>query len=415
MGMLIHTQRGKKDVLICMLIIWSVSRSYSSLSFLRCSRGNILFQQLIQFAYDLEFINGLWCKDAVTCQFDEGGLFVTKTIREILFEGFSDAFTLKYLNLKYSSYNISYHCTENSTLAMLSADELYCVREDFHCTNGVYLYLPNGQKKYFKYGVTPKDEYFAPFFEVSLTKGDLLWRFSANETIANDSKSRLQHEDVVEIYNPSWAAHPDWHHDDIDFHKYIQCQKRLLFGAANMFVSCYDMINTGSKRFKRATYLEEFRGNGSIVYLKNDSNHNGELEVGGTTSMRYPAYLYDGFQNYPYIFFPDGDKSTKYFDIKTLPLFDKESSLRLDLSQTGVEFEFEKNVVLYFPIPDEYDKLLTSTSEKISLRRFVEDEATWDKFRAVGTPLDSYGMPYIIPKGNCVSCCCSSLIFSGLI
>lgn len=102
----------------------------------RKSRGNVVFQMLYSLTYSTNMQYGKWCDSPTECGFEYGGLFVNATAQQVLFEGYSDAALLYYLQLTHESVDIDFECAE--------APYDICGIKNYRCTReGIYLLLPN--------------------------------------------------------------------------------------------------------------------------------------------------------------------------------------------------------------------------------------------------------------------------------
>lgn len=338
---------------------------------------------LLQMTVHLVLENGLWCSDPDTCDFGWGGLFTTTTARKALFEGFTDPSVLRYLNMKYKSNHIKFSCADERNK---------CGEESLKCSSaGVLLELPNQSPKLFRYGTTPNDEFFAPYIQIT-EFGELLWPFAMDANVAKYSREKAQTVNVTQIFNPFWAAHPAWKSEDVAFNKYIQCQKRLLSGMPDLYQNCFDTVNTGSVNTAEIFNIETFAGNKTQRYFQHD------IPIFGSTfpHNQHEYFGWSGFKSYPYSYFAGGGNFTTK---KKLTIFDKKYGLPLTFSQKSLSFEFERNIPISFPLPESWEGSTNTTSLGASLRRFVEDESTWETYRSLGSPKDSYGMPYLVPHG----------------
>jgi len=134
---------------------------------------------------------------------------------------------------------------------------------------GVVMNLPRNQSILLRYNAIPKDEYFAPYFEVVGETGEMLWSFSSNST--KSERARLLYDQptpfqaIVRVENPFFALYPAWNTDgkatttryiaflnihrcsitDQSFLKAYQCHFRLFGGLPGRFPSCEDTLYTG--------------------------------------------------------------------------------------------------------------------------------------------------------------------------
>ena len=355
------------------------------------SRGNIVNQMLSSLTQDIKIKQGLWCATLSTCNFEWGGMFTTTTVRKLLFEGYTEPTVLRYLNQKYEDKNISFSCVE------FPKDS--CGHENLHCNdNGVYLNLPDGSKKKWLYGHTPLDEYFAPKLEIVENTGQLIWSH-AMDSVTRDIAKTVKNDNtknVIEVVNPFWAAYPAWQSNDPDFNKYYQCQKRVYGGPPNLFASCVTTIDSGTGSVDSAHNIIKFLGNASINHFADGK----PLPVyGATEKNQFKPFKWSAFQTYPYTF-QGTNGGDGHSILNTMTIFNKQHALSFLLSQKSFTFEWEAEVPLNMPIFDGFDNPANGSAPLLlAVRRFVEDEETWERLRTLGTPKDFYGMPYLVPKG----------------
>ena len=357
----------------------------------RKSRGNIVFQMLSSLTQDIKIKQGLFCKDLATCEFDWGGMFSTTTVRQLLFEGYTEPTVLRYLNQKHEAKNISFSCVEYSKDA--------CGNENLRCNSkGVYLHLPDGSSKKILYGYTPIDEYFAPKLEIVEKTGQMIWSNSMdsnkrNVAIAVRNNNSLT---VVEVANPFWAAYPAWQSNDPDFNKYYQCQKRVYGGPPNLFSSCITTIDSGTGSLDGAHNILEYLGNSSIHHFSGEK----PLPVSGATEKnQFVPFKWSAFQAYPYLF-QGSSGGNSHKNLESMTIFNKQHALTFLLSQKSFTFEWEAEILMEMPIFDGFSAPSNGSGTlSLGVRRFVEDVDTWEILRKLGTPKDFYGMPYLVPKG----------------
>lgn len=347
------------------------------------SRGNVVYRMVLSMTLTLVIFSGLWCTEAATCTFTFGGLFTTTSPRKLLFDGYTEPSVLKYYNLKYAKYNVSFQCA-NEPFDQCG-DQLYSCDSD-----GVVMKLPYDNEKLLLYGATEKDEYYAPYFVVNVDNGELVWPFSFNKTLADLSKQRMIEGNYTRINNPFYTAYPAWDTNDIDFNRLFQCSKRTLGGMPGLFPSCEDTLATGVDDVLNAFKLIKFQGNESVYFFDTP------LAVDGATEEnQLSAYLWDGFLSYPYNYL-GSTAGPNYRTLRNPILFSKQHSMNFELSQDLLKFDFEKDIDLGVPFRTTSNPSFLAS---VNARRFVEDRSTWQRLRTLGTPTDFFGMPYIVPEG----------------
>ena len=350
----------------------------------RKSRGNVLYEMLFSLTTDLKIKSGLWCQAFAGCDYGWGGMFTSAAIRQVLFQGFTEPSVLQYLNMKHEVDSINFRCAENSVGE--------CGKEMLRCNEaGVIMTLPDNSERQISYFTTQKDEYFAPYLEIAVGTGEMVWEHSMTQSVRDrHADLKAANTPLVQVQNPFWTAYPAWNTDDIEFQKYFQCQKRTLFGLPGKFNSCFDTLNTGRKNYNDSRNQIEFYGNDTIYFFEKGMN------VNGSTYLAHPMSMWDGFFSYNYTYQGKiiGDK---YYDMVAPRIFNKINSLSLEMNQNSFTYHWQKNMLLQLPLIDSYTDRRYNRTREVYIRRFVEWFETWQPLAALGTPKDSYGMNYIIP------------------
>lgn len=386
---------------------------------------------------------GLWCESASNCDFTWGGMFTRTTVDQLLFSGYTEPSLLKYMDLKYAGYNISFECVH------AAYDK--CGIKNYRCDNdyGVMMNLPNNKSFLFHYNETQKDSYFSPSFYVSQL-GELFFPYAQDAEVAHYSQNQLIDagdnlikvakieealatssvdeiaKHIVEVRNPYWTLFPAWTYNNTNFMRYLQCQKRTMSGLPFYFNSCNQTLFTGRDAINNTLDLEYYFGNDSIYSLINSTR---SYEVNGSTfNNQYPMYLWSGFASYPYTY--NGRSVGANYSVHKYPsIFNKILNMQYTLSQETLQYTFQREISVTMPLPTTptfssttadktddgnsgsvgtgsasdvvYSGLGDSAKMEVSFptRRFVEDLNSWNQYRYLGVPKDSYGMPYKIPKG----------------
>ena len=324
-------------------------------------------------------------------------MFVNVAVKNLLFEGYTDPSVIKYINTKHEKEGIKFECT-NRPYDQCGKQLFTCDRE------GLVLRLPFGNSHLLSYSQSRKDEYFAPYFVVT-ANGSMLWPFSMTPSIAAYAESVIRTVNVTRVRNPVYAAYPGMNSVDKDFNKHVHEQARILNGMPGLFASTFDTLDTGRKNVHASSSILKFRGNTSISHLPTASPRGFDLNVsamdvaGGTDSKgQQPMSLWSGFLHYPTVWM-GLSTGTEFYKMSVPYLFSKQLALLFQLSQNGFSFTTSKDVVMIIPLSDSLVRRNMTKSLTVNARRFIEDSTTWDNLRALGTPVDTYGMPYITPKG----------------
>lgn len=351
-------------------------------------RGNIISAMLYSLTSDIVLKIGLFCPGYDTCNYEWGGFFVTTTAQRMLFEGYSDASVLKYLELKHSDLDLSFECLDEPF------DQ--CGVKNYHCTHGG----PTGggftvqvADTLFRmtYGVTPHEKYFAPYLEFT-DNGTMVWTHDIDPDVRAASRELKKVVKTTEVMNPIWVAYPAWDNKTTeDWQKFYQCSMRMYSGLPDNFNSCEDTHNTGREDFGKLMNLEKFKGNYSITFFDT------EIAVNGTAYEQFPAYLWQGFEFYPYTW-RQLTAGPDFFTMKNPVIYDKKHAIRLTLSQTRLD-STDKPQPVAMPLRTSFSEVVPKSDKFVNARRFSQDIETWRPLKNVGFPKDPYGMPYKIPIG----------------
>ena len=385
------------------------------------TRGNIVYAMLQAYAFDLQIQRGLWCNPVINpgtaystinngqnpdpfsletalCDFSWGGLFTTTSVNNLLFRGYTDPMVIKYLNLKHEHNGIKYECATDGY------DQ--CGIQLYHCNDDGLVFRYNQQQNesiiHLNYSHARRDQYFAPYYYVSQSTGELLWPYSMIPHEVLHAQSIVSSgATIVSILNPTFTLFPAMNQKDgnKDFLKLWQSQNRILNGLPSLFVSEKDTLNTGRKQLVAALNIEKYKGNSTVQLMYQGTNISHMVVRGATTTRvnQHPMSLWRGFANYTYSWnWYRSGPNRESTDV--ISLFHKQLSLQFDLSQQSIFPESSRNVEITVPFTHTFcyyllrdyqcdrrglDKLLN-----ISTRRFVEDQSTWDALRALGmTPL----------------------------
>lgn len=358
------------------------------------SRGNVLYEMMYTLTTNLRLRSGLWCRAFVGCDYSLGGFVTTTSVKQLLFEGYNEPSVIAYLNLKHENAGIEFSCVAQKRPSSSNCG-VNSNPSRFLCdSSGLVMKLPAGQSKLLSYHETPKDEYFAPYFEVVLATGEMLWAFSSHpEKVKRAIAVKASGVSIIKVPNPHWAAFPALNTEDADFNKFYQCQNRLYGGIPNQLNSCQNRLNSGRVNISKSLDLEIFQGNDSIYWFSKPAVINGSID-----KLQLPMELWDGFYTYPYTF-NNTQFGTRHKSFQQPRIFHKTHMLNLILDQTQFVYDWEGNIDLAMPIKNGFASSSYKKSKILRVRRFEETATTWFNLRALGTPVDSFGMPYQIPIG----------------
>ena len=328
--------------------------------------GNVVNYMMRSLTIMLSSEMGLFCSESVYCAYNLGGLFVTTSIDKLLFHGFSDPFTLKYLDLKHAQDNVTFSC--------INSPYLSCGVKNYNCgVEGVRITVA-GNSIDLAFGTSNESILFQPYLY-----------FNKNGNVTFNKNDYL-----TKVTNPLWTAFPAATSTDEEFLKWYNCLGSIFFGPENEFVSCASTLDSGASDTSKLFEMIKYRGNSSIDQVASP------VAVQGTSDLLAQAtpLLWDAIYSYPYpyLFSYSG---TKHHAIPTPVIFDESTTVSLQYSQSqllSVDRETAFNPKMIF---QNY-----SMEDIINVQRFTEDPRGWALSASEeGVPLDSYGMPYQIPIG----------------
>jgi hypothetical protein len=367
------------------------------------SRGNVVYQMLYSLTYLTNLQYGLWCESPASCGFNYGGMFVNATVQDVLFEGFTDSSILYFLQKEYGEEGLQFECVTDAYDV--------CGVKSYHCNeDGVYMILPQTSERYLMaYQSTPHDEYFAPHYVIDKSTGEMLWPYAKNSTLAAVDQAQILSSDtsnIIFVPNPFWAAYPAWDTNQSDFLKYYQCTKRMYAGNPGLFTSCEQTIYTGTDGIaENMLQLKSFYGNETIKSFDtsiatNMSSLEGFNVEGSTLNQQYTPYYWSGFVSYPYDYL-GVQQGVNYSTMKHPVMFNKDAVLSLSLTQEPLIFNYQREFTVAIPFTTGSADVNEDNPQYVSasVRRFVEYSTSWQQYRSLATPLDSYGMGYRIPLG----------------
>ena len=215
--------------------------------------GIIVNNMLSSLTVTLEEQRGLVCASPSTCDFTSGGLFITTTVRELLFEGFTDPLVLKYLNLKHAQDNISFACVDS---AFASSPSGSCTKSTYSCGKEGVRLLWSNKSLDLVYGITDNNVFFSPYFYRSQDSNEML---------------TFMTQASIKVMNPVFALHPAWNSNDTNFLKLYQCKGNIIYSDDGVFPKCSSRVDSGLRDFRSIGEIETFHGNGSISYLQNST------------------------------------------------------------------------------------------------------------------------------------------------
>jgi len=347
------------------------------------SRGLVLSKMMFGLVIEIILKLGLWCPNYDNCDFDRSGLFTTIPVQKLLFEGFSDASVLRYLDTKYMLQGVNFECVNEPY------DE--CGIQSFYCdAYGIKMDVGN-ETMVLQYGNTSKEKYFVDRFYVY--EGKLIWPYDINTTLAQESRAIIAAagtDEVFTIINPYFTFFPAWESGDEEFQKFYQCQGRYLYGPPELFNSCTSAIDTGTDKFSKLKHLKYYNGNETVYII------GAGINTTGTIDMQLESYRWDGFRDYPYTVNGE-NKGPSFENLPTATIFNRIQALRLELNQDLLE-PFDRTIMLTTPFHWWYE-VNTTDSLPLPARRYLESVDTWLPFKNLGQPVDSFGMPYTIPTG----------------
>jgi hypothetical protein len=351
-------------------------------------RGLIVEKMMVSFVIDIIMKDNLWCANSITCQFKQSGLFTTISVNQLLFDGYTDASYLKYLDIKYSSKNFTIECLENSYDS--------CGKKNYYCSyeSGIKIKLTNEELVLNSNSLPFQKFYVERFYHFNYSY--FLWPEDNNITLALEAQSLIKEQpnSIYSMLNPYYALYPAWDNTSSanePFLKHYQCQGRYLYGPPSLYNSCITTVNTGKRDLSQVSNVEKFNGNATLFQYSSDSVG---ILVNGTINEQLPPGLWDSFRLYPYSYRGNRKGADYYTSVSNPTFFNPIHALRLEMTQTEIE-SWDK-VQRIFPTFQTVFNENKSLTYFILSRRFQEDYSSWRPYES-NYSRDSYGMEYDVP------------------
>jgi hypothetical protein len=234
-------------------------------------RGNVIAFWLQEWStYRVLIERRTVCNDPSDCDYASGGMFVTQSVRRLLFEGYVDRVAMRLLNSELEPYNLTARCVNRSTLEL---DEYCRPVENIECSeDGFEVSDVSGNLARFQRDGQRREEWYAP--KIILNLSDI------SSTVGPLNVANVSASNTLTIDNPAFAIYPGklWVPNassyrlrrgegdtrSLKFHKKADCDFRFL-GGAKKWGSCTTRLQTGKGNLNDVQRVAEWRGNGTLI------------------------------------------------------------------------------------------------------------------------------------------------------
>lgn len=389
----------------------------------RRKRGNVVASWLKEWTWRKILTQGrIFCDNPESCNYASGAMFVTHTVRRILFEGYVDRLSVKLLNHQLAPHNLTVRCINRSALDYTElcypVENVECSELGFEIVSatapGVAQFSRNGSRAF---------EWYMPEIAINLENLSIPLGAVHEEGAISAERALIVKNPAFAIYpgkllspkidsdalRESRQAEPAAVQDDavVRFHKANDCVHRLL-GGPRLWRSCDITLDTGKRELVDVRRIVDWRGNttlSSVPEYAADLPLSAGILLGDDFQLEPLGW--EGFKwyNYSYKFFRfagldfRGNGSTIIVDPDILLVHElvRQSEDDLDIGMADVANDF------YVEWPTRRVAGASNYSRRAWIRgnRYETSRATFDaaRFRASDRLSDTRGMSYTVPVG----------------
>ncbi|CAM9257644.1 unnamed protein product [Scytosiphon promiscuus] len=319
----------------------------------------------------------LLCADPENCDYSRGGYFTTQRARDIAFEGYTDALTVKLMNKGLAARNLTIRCSEPDVVRW----DMYCQPlYDGDCT---------------KTGFEVVHASYGTVLEVNRTGSTKHLWYSAELSLPHD---------LGKIDNPIFAVYPGGHWNNETFQKTAECEKRTLQGEAGLWNSCDTTVETGSGDPGRIGRTSLHHGNKSLLAGPKSDSH---LELYGTDGTQDTPRKWEGFGEYE-LAYRLRKKGLDYLGNDTVVILAGEQLLQFHMARESADesLQYPTRHFAADNFTNEVDirlnRYIAQTQASRHARGHLKGGSDWlDARERIGGDLltDFNGMPYSVPMG----------------
>lgn len=387
-------------------------------------RANVLAKMIQTLAYNHVLRYGRYfCKTPGDCDFKKGGVYTTRTARELLFSGYVDPIAMKVLNEDLYHKNISLECVNKSTVA--KTDFCYPI-DNIECTDEGFNILYHGNTSWNDTKTIANED-----LKETITRNGTGENATIIKTVSRTGENAAQWYSTfleingIKFRNPAFAYYQGMLWNGMDFatgnndtlayklrppanSEFVKWQKSRSCGMAKFggeegrFESCETTVNTGRVELNRINEFIQYHGN-TTFYNSHEYGMDGGFNLTGTGYFQYAPKLWEGFANYAdgLFFYWFRAEGLEYNYEPTIPMVVPEELLNFEMTRVG------SRTVIWPPRMQMFENNnsaeLNLRTIKYSVREFGDagGGADWQEAadRAGRSYKDLLGMPYTIPKG----------------
>ncbi|CAM9090652.1 unnamed protein product, partial [Laminaria digitata] len=306
----------------------------------------------------------LVCDDPDACDFKKGGFFTTRKARDVMFDGYTDALTIKLMNKGLATRNLTVRCSTQDVVEW----NMYCQPlYEGDCTD---------------VGFEVVHQLYGTVLEVNKTGPSRHLWYNAELPLPYNLGS---------LDNPVFAVYPGGDWDNETFQKTRDCEKRTLQGSTGLWNSCDTTAQTGSDDPDNIGGTTLYYGNSSLLAaLGSDSS----LEVYGTDGTQDTPRKWEGFGEYRLVYMLR-KAGLDYLGNDTVVILQGEHLLQFHMARDS------DDAALQYPTRYRAEDNTTFDTD-IRLNRYLSQTQNWVDARerlSDDSLTDFNGMPYLVPVG----------------
>jgi len=239
---------------------------------------------------------------AVECSYDKGGMFINQKARDIIFEGYTDPFTIKVMNSQYKMEKRGFQIVCNNQVEVSFSWQCAPVYDPqcgeggfsvIHETQGVLKNMTRNTVDWYLPEIELEEGFGTIDNPVFAAYAGALWKDKALEADTNVTNPTRT---VESARTGSVSAEANFNvTENEDWQKERNCMKRYLNGPKDIYPNCTITMETGRGDLERLGKVVNYFGNDTLVLygdntLKVDGNFAAESDYNNFLPLVWEAY-----------------------------------------------------------------------------------------------------------------------------
>ena len=345
---------------------------------------------------------------AAECSYDKGGMFIMQKARDILFEGYTDPFTVKVMNTQFNMEKRDFQIVCNDLVEVSYTHQCKPIYDPqcgdggfsiIHETHGVLKNMTRNTVDWYLPEIDLDGGFGTIDNPVFAAYSGALWKDKGlehpNVTTTSRTVAASKAGSVSAKANFNTTENERWQ-------KRRNCMKRYLGGPKDLYPSCNITMETGRGDLERLGRIVSYFGNGTLVVhggnsLTVDGNF---LSDGGDYNNFYPL-SWEAYRAFS-LQYKNRLSGLHYKGNETLSVFVGDEMIQF-LVPNVEKWDGKKPTHLKWPA--RYRFLDNSTVESLVYGlRYEASKESWEPNRYMDFTVheperDYYGMPFKVPEG----------------